>query len=336
MAPARDRATANGNFMRPLSHPSRRGESIARQIYHAFPTTLHWHKRGRATVWPPFLVAWNDYSTSALRLLCALVRRGVMHRSLLHRSRRCSIDERNHLWILCVRIEGGIVVHHGADGRWRGQRLLHVDGEVRRVGRLGIVGHRKLHGVRRRRDNLARDLVGLPLHRVPHLPRVFRFAVEEDELLVIQVQRLQVRSAGHHLGRLISWRRRSELSRVVTIRRKHRLRDQRLHLIEAVHAAVVLVVVVLGRLLDLVLGGRRSVSSRARQKPNSVLQIGRGLLRVCLSQQVCIVERWPRLSLRGRYRLQLLLEGVYRSRVIFLQLVVHSDRAIKNRRGRIF
>src|ERR1700722_8626761 len=125
-----DRAIANGNFMRPLSHPCRRGESIARPIYHAFPTTPHWHKRGRATVWPPFCVAWNDYSTGALRLLCALVRRGVMHRSLLRWSRWCSIDERDHLRVLRVRIEGGIVAHHGADGRGRGQRLRRGGCEV--------------------------------------------------------------------------------------------------------------------------------------------------------------------------------------------------------------
>ncbi len=57
-----------------------------------------------------------------------------------------------------------------------------------------------------------------------------------------------------------------------------------------VHAAMVLVVEVLGGLFDLRLGLRRRELSRPGKEPRRVLEVGRGLLRIGLSQKIGVIE----------------------------------------------
>ena len=134
------------------------------------------------------------------------------------------------------------------------------------------------------RNDHARHLDTCALHGVPNLLCVFRFAVKENEFLIGEAKRLQIRGRRDGLrGKVGRRRRRRSWSRVVFRRRKEIGLGQSLDGGVAVHAAVVLVVEVLSRLFDLRLGLRRRELSRSGQEPGRVLEVGRGLLRIGLA-----------------------------------------------------
>ena len=98
-----------------------------------------------------------------------------------------------------VGIEGRIVSDGSADYRHNLQRGLHIDREVRLLALLVVFRDRYLNRVSRCRNHRARHLNTSALHGVPNLLSVFRLAVEEDEFLISQAERLQVWSGGNRL-----------------------------------------------------------------------------------------------------------------------------------------
>ncbi len=130
-----------------------------------------------------------------------------------------------------------------------------------------------------------------PFSTSHNLLRVLRLAVEKDEFLIGEAKRLKIRSRGDGLRSKVGRRRGRRSRSGVIFRRREEVRlGQSLHRRIAVHAAVVLVVEVLRGLFDLRLGLVRSELSRPGQEPGCILEVGRGLLRIGLSQKVGVVE----------------------------------------------
>ena len=206
-------------------------------------------------------------------------------------SRWFAVAEGDHRRVRHVGIERRVESDGRADGGNALERGLHVDREVRLLALLVVFGNRKLDRISSCRNHHTRHFDPVSLHHIPNLLRILRLTVEQDEFLVGKAKRLEIRSRSNGLRGKIGgrgWRR--SRSRVIFRRRKEIGLRQSLDCWVAVHAAVVLVVEVLGRLFDLRLGLRGSELRRPGQKPGSILEVWRGLLRIGLSQKVSVIE----------------------------------------------
>src|ERR1700733_12751666 len=125
---------------------------------------------------------------------------------------RCAVRKRDHGRGRGVGIERRVVGNGSADYRHDLERGLHIDREVRLLALLVVFRNRYLNRVSRCRNHRARHLNTGALHGVPNLLSIFRLAVEKDEFLISQAERLQIWSRGNRLrgevgGRWWWWRR---------------------------------------------------------------------------------------------------------------------------------
>ncbi len=252
-------------------------------------------------------------------------------------SRWLTVAQRDHRRVRSIGIERRVIGDSRADGRKALQRGLHVDREVRLLTLLVVFRDRELDRFSGCRNDRARHLdaacpsctsqtfcasSGLPLKRMNSLSA--------------KAQRLQIRSGGNGLCGKVGWRRWRRRRRGVVFRgRKEIGLGQGLDGRIAIHAAMVLVVEVLRGLFDLRLGLGRSELGCPGEKPRCVLQVGRGLLRIRLSQKVGVIESGAALRLR-RFRIgfQLIGVGCDGSREVLLVSVILRDSAVEDRRRR--
>ena len=120
----------------------------------------------------------------------------VAHRGLRLRQHQRAVAHGNHQRLLRVGSVRSVDGHLRAHRRYVLvlDRFLHVEREVRGLRLHGIVRDGNLYRVRRRRDHRnARELGRLALHRVEHLVRIGLLAILQNELLVRNRQRSQVR-----------------------------------------------------------------------------------------------------------------------------------------------